>query len=182
MSSFPFLVTEPLLERREGDRRHSGGLRRMLTHPMALFIFLMTLGVLAWQWRYVVYEPLWLVRSHSADRSDFYMGKTNGIANKALVQQARNYLTDVDHLDASGNITSPENLRLQDVHLSIPWFIRHAPDSVDFNPFIKPGGRYVVSWLYVPGCQKTVWKSHARTRIGMAAAGSPAIPSAASPS
>ncbi len=123
--------------------------------PIVLFV----LGVFAWQWRNIVYGPIWLARTYWADRNDLYVGATNGIPNQSLVQQARNYLTDVDHLDASGNVTAPEVLRPLGVHLDMAWFRHHAPDSVDFNPFISQGGKFVVSWLYYPGCQKTVWKS-----------------------
>ena len=119
----------------------------------------MVFGLLIWQWRYVVYAPVWWARAHWADKSDLYLGKTNGISNQTLVEQARNYLTDIDHVDASGNITAPESLRLEGVHLTMSWFRQHIPDRVDFNPFIAPGGRFVVTWLYMPGCQKTVWKS-----------------------
>jgi len=111
-----------------------------------------------WQWRFLLHAPGWLVRRQAADRSDLYLGKTNGIPNRSLVDQARNYLSDVDHVDGSGNITTPEALRPLGVHLDMAWFRHHAPDSVDFNPFLSDG-RFVVSWLYYPGCQKTITPS-----------------------
>jgi hypothetical protein len=116
---------------------------------------LIVASVLIWQWRLIAHAPVWLVRRQAADRSDLYLGHTNGIPNRNLVEQARNYLTDVDHVDASGNVTAPEALRPLGVHLDMAWFRHHAPDSVDFNPFLSDG-RFVVSWLYYPGCQKTI--------------------------
>jgi hypothetical protein len=118
-------------------------------------VLLLALGILIWQRNFVIHAPVWYVRSHWADRSDFYLGSTNGVPNRNLVQQARNYLTDVDHVDASGNITTPEALKPLGIRLNMAWFRHHAPDRVDYNPFISDG-RYVVSWLYYPGCQKTI--------------------------
>jgi len=129
------------------------------SRPVVIAIVLIALSVLVWQWRYVVYAPVWLARAYWADRSDLYTGNTNGISNRTLAQQARNYLTDIDHVDASGNLTAPEALRPLGVHLDMSWFRRHTPDSVEFNPFISSGGTFVVTWLYVPGCQEAVWKS-----------------------
>jgi hypothetical protein len=54
-------------------------------------------------------------------------------------------------LDASGNIT-PDDLKSEGAHLDLEWFKHHHPISVDFNPFL-PGGSFVVTWRYVPGCQ-----------------------------
>ena len=151
------------MDRREfswaGDRHLSPGLRRRFH---ILLMLLVPLAFVAWQWRFVRNAPVWLARAHWADRSDLYLGSTNGIPNASLVQQARNYLADIDHLDASGNITAPEDLRRLGAHLDTAWFKRHAPDTADFNPFITPGGSFVVTWLYVPGGQKSTWKS-ART-------------------
>ena len=148
-------------DRRSSDRRQvqegetSTSLRRSSRQPFFKAIILITAGVLIWQWRFLTHAPIWLVRRQVADRSNLYQGHTNGIPNKSLVDQARNYLTDVDHVDASGNLTAPEALRPLGVHLDMAWFRHHAPDNVDFNPFLSDG-RFVVSWLYYPGCQKTI--------------------------
>jgi hypothetical protein len=111
-----------------------------------------------WQWNFIIHAPVWLWRARASDRSDFYLGSTNAIPNKRLVQQARSYLTDVDSVDASGNLSDPESLRSLGGHLDMAWFRRHAPDVVDYNPFISDG-RYAISWLYYPGCQKAIHSS-----------------------
>jgi len=163
----PFQFTaagQALPDRRFDDRRQSqeeepARSGRAWKRYAVISIVLILLCVIARKWRYVVYGPAYLARAHWADRSDLYLGKTNAIPNRILVEQARTYLTDIDHVDASGNITAPEALRPLNVHLDMAWFKNHVPDRVDFNPFISPEGRFVVTWLYYPGCQKTVWKS-----------------------
>jgi len=159
----PFTDERRLLDRRQfpsvvSSNPFSGFSRRF----GALLILFVVMNLFVWQWRYVRYAPIWLARAHWADHSDIYIGSTNGIPNTTLVQQARNYLVDIDHMDASGNITAPEELRRLGAHLDTAWFKSHAPDTVDFNPFIAPNGSFVVTWLYVPGGQKSTWKS-ART-------------------
>jgi len=110
-----------------------------------------------WKWRYVVYGPAWVVRSRFADKSDLYEGKRNNLGNLQIVQQARNYLSDLNRIDASGNLTSPEALRTQGIRISEKWFERHHPDSVEFNPFAPTTeGNYAVTWRYFPGCQETL--------------------------
>jgi hypothetical protein len=162
LNQYPFRVADQTTERRVEDRRHDLDAESVhsgwMPHRRAVFlgILLISLGFLVREWRYVVYGPVWLVRAHWADRSDLYMGKTNGISNLILTQQARNYLTDIDRIDAPGNITAPEFLRPVGGHLDMKWFSHHAPDAVDFNPFISPGGLFVVTWLYYPGCEKTL--------------------------
>jgi len=164
MSLFPFKLEGDLsAERRLEDRRQdedaeSNRPRRNWKGFLGKALLLTVLAGLLWQWRVVVYGPVWLARAHRADKSDFYLGSTNGISNRFLVLQARNYLTDMDHLDGSGNVTAPESLRPLGVHLDMAWFRHHAPDAVDFNPFLQTGGKFVVSWLYMPGCQKVIWK------------------------
>lgn len=158
-------MTEPLHpDRRIEERRRTSFLESIRsTHPGKVIAFLAMAGILAagaWKWRYVVYGPVWMARAAWADHTDLYDGNTNGIPNKDLVWQARNYLSQVKAMDSGGNIVAPEILREQGVHLSVSWFKRHAPELLDFNPFMPASeGNYVVSWLYVPGCQKAVWKS-----------------------
>jgi len=165
MNPFKFTPHEPatLNRRRNIDRRHalpdvensqrSSGGRRILILAAALFL----VGG-AWKWRTIVHGPTYLLRSHWSDRTDLYKGKTNGLSNHDLVLQARNYLTEVNMLDASGNIT-PEALRSEGDHIDLNWFKRHHPVSVDFNPFTSKGGNFVVTWRYVPGCETSAWKS-----------------------
>ena len=161
MRPLRFTITWPTLSyrrfqvRRQLQEEESVPPPRSFRLPIAKAIILVAACVLFWQRNFLLHAPVWLVRAHWADRSDFYLGSTNGIPNRKLVQQARNYLTDIDHVDASGNVTAPESLRTLGVHLDMAWFRRHVPDSVDFNPFLSDG-RFVVSWLYYPGCQKTI--------------------------
>jgi hypothetical protein len=165
LSPFRFrVVGQPLSERRVGNRRQSEEGQaphapRSVSRSIFLAAVLITLSLLGWQWRLVAYAPVWLIRANRADHSDLYTGSTNGISNRTLVEQARNYLSDIDHVDASGNLTVPEALRPLGVHLAMSWFRHHAPDSLEFNPFKGPKGAFTVSWNYVPGCQEALWAS-----------------------
>lgn len=145
--------------RRQTDAAESGPRHPFKKLALGVFVTLFLVAGI-WNWRYLVYEPVWLVRAHYADRSDLYLGKINNLSNLQLVQQARNYLSDLNRTDASGNLTSPEPFRAQGIHISTKWFERHPPDSVDFNPFEPSGqGSYSVSWRYFPGCQQTIGNS-----------------------
>ena len=164
MTQFQFTVAGQFPERRSFDRRRiddaesktSPKVWRRYAFLLAIFI---GFNILIWQRQYIINGPLWLARVHWADRSDLYLGTNNGLPNQLIVGQARNYLTDIDHLDASGNVMAPEDLRPVGVHLNSSWFKQHVPDSVNFDPFNSKGGRFEVSWLYYPGCQKTIWRS-----------------------
>jgi hypothetical protein len=124
-----------------------------------IIALLIAVCALVWQWRFVVYAPAWLMSAYWADRSDLYSVSTNGISNRALVEQARKYLTDIDHADASGKVTAPEALRPLRVHLDIAWFARHSPVGWEYDPLMAPKRPYTVTWDYVPGCQEAVWDS-----------------------
>jgi len=174
-------AAEPFIDRRFQDRRHIQeaevvAVRRAWNRPTAAAVVLIALSLLIWKWRYVAYGPVWLARAHWADHSEFYQGSLNGISNRGLVEQARNYLTEVDRWDASGNVTAPEWLQPLNVHLDMSWFRQHAPESVDFNPFRSPEGRFTVTWLYYPGCQKAVWKSRRADTDWYSARGRPCFP------
>lgn|GEM_PF-5829547 len=165
MSQFRFFSPHSqVAERRFADRRETlaGDERPPFWTPtkkrFMLAVIVLLSGLLLWEWKYVVNAPIWLARATHRDRSDIYKGKTNGFSNRELVLQARAYLTQINQLDASGNITSPESMRPLGVTIDVKWFQHHAPDSVDFNPFDASGGSYIISWRYVPGCQKAVWK------------------------
>jgi hypothetical protein len=165
MHKFVVAGAEPIfLEKRSQDRRQpmeEERVRSTFARNMGIFLALaVAFSACAWKWRYLVYGPVWAARAHWADRSDLYVGKTNDIPNLNLVQQARNYLTQINQVDPSGNITDPASL--QGVRLDIPWFQKHHPEKVDYNPFLSYDnneGSYVVTWRYNPGCQETVWKS-----------------------
>jgi hypothetical protein len=182
LSSYPFRVAgQPVANRRHQDRRHllDAGVVSSPENPRRRAILwgllLTALSFSAWQWRYLAYGPAWLARSRAADHSDLYVGKTNGISNLILTQQARNYLPDIDHLDASGNVSEPAFLKPLGVHIDMAWFTKHAPDRVDFNPFISSGA-FVVTWLYYPGCQKTVKISSRSDTDWYSARGRPCFP------
>jgi hypothetical protein len=165
MDIFQFKPTESSLERRGEDRRHVDE-RETPPPPRAshkgtwALLFIVILSTMIYKWRYVVYSPIWVARTFWADRSDLYKGRTNGISNKDLVWQARNYLSQLKEVDGGANLMAPEILRQQGAHLSISWFKKHVPDVVDYNPFMADGkGHFIVTWLYAPNCQKAVWKS-----------------------
>lgn len=165
MHKFVIAEAEPVfLEKRSHDRRQSAETEEVpSTFARNLGIILalaLALSAGLWKWRYIVYTPVWAARAHWEDRSDLYVGKTNDIPNLNLVQQARNYLTQINQIDPSGNITAPSSL--QGLPLDIPWFQKHHPERVDYNPFVtydNSAGSYVVTWRYIPGCQQTIWKS-----------------------
>ena len=141
---------------RQRDRRRLPGSGKWLVIVLAIAILS---SLFTWKWRYVLYAPQWAVRALWADHTDLYLGKTNGIPNLQIVQQARNYLTQMDQVDPSGNFTMPETLRPLDIRLKAAWFQRHHPDNLDYNPFLsQTHGNFIVSWLYVPGCERMVWK------------------------
>ena len=140
-----------MIERRSGDRRRS-----VQRRPLHLIIFFLAAGLLIWQWRFVVYSPLWLARRALADHFSIYDGKTNGIPNRDIVLQARNYITDANLADPSGNLNSPEALRPLGERIHYSWFHHYAPVNVDFDGFARPKGHFIVDWLYVPGCQRGV--------------------------
>jgi len=118
-------------------------------------ILVIGLGLMMWKWRTVVYGPLWLVRAHAADRGDIYIGRTNGVSNRELTMRARAYLSDVNQLDTSGNIT-PVELKALGETVDLSWFKAHHPETVTFNPFVAPKGSFIVTWRYFPGCQKSL--------------------------
>jgi len=156
MNPTQFKIEKQFFTARQRERRRTPGPGKWLS--VVLVIALLS-SVMTWKWRYVVYAPPWAVRALWADRSDLYLGKTNGIPNLQLVQQARNYLAQMDQADPSGNFTMPETLRPLDIRLNAAWFQRHHPENLDYNPFLsQTHGNFVVTWLYVPGCERTVWK------------------------
>ena len=165
MEPLQFTITDPLhSNRRVEERRHTSVFEEVRSTRagkiVALLAAVALLSAGAWKWRYVVHGPVWLARAVWADHSDLYAGKTNGIPNKEVVWQARNYLSQLKEIDTGGNLMAPEALRAAGVHLQVSWFKKHAPDVVDYNPFVSAAaGNFVVAWLYVPGCQKAVWKS-----------------------
>jgi len=165
MEPLQFTVTDTMdPNRRVEERRQTSVLETVRSTRtgkiVALLAAVVVLSAGVWKWRYVVYGPVWLARASWADHTDLYTGKTNGIPNKDLAWQARNYLAQIKTSDVAGNLMAPEALRETGNHLQVSWFKKHHPDIVDYNPFVSAAdGNFVVSWLYVPGCQKAVWKS-----------------------
>lgn len=162
MGLLRFTTSEPSTDRRHKERRHFWAAGEGVATPeqralKRVFMagLVLVLGAMMWKWRTVIYGPMWLIRAHAADRGDIYIGRTNGVSNRELTMRARAYLTDVNQLDASGNIT-PVELRAMGEHIDLSWFKTHHPETVTFNPFMAPKGSFIVSWLYVPGCQKSM--------------------------
>jgi len=158
MAILRFMTESPADRRRPKDRRHfwTPGEHQTPYTPwlqgVKSGLLVLFLGTLLWQWRTVVYGPLWLVRAHYADHGDIYLGSTNGVENRDLTLRARNYLAQINQLDGSGNIT-PEELRAAGIHIDLDWFKDHRPESVTYNPFYEKGN-FVVTWPYVPTCQR----------------------------
>jgi hypothetical protein len=146
--------TESIPEKR--DRRR--GLKKPL-----IFVIGIVVGVSLLYWRYSINIPLWLVRATAADRSDIYLGKTNGIPNRALVQSARGYLHDIPQSQLANKLLSSAQFESLGIQLDAAWFARHRPDSVTYDPFApETRGNFIVTWIYHPGCQRVLGKTSFR--------------------
>jgi hypothetical protein len=133
--------------------------RRGLKKPL-IFAIGIAVGISLLFWRYSINIPMWLVRAAAADRGDIYLGKTNGIQNRVLVQAARGYLHDIPQSQLANTLLTSAQFQSLGISLDAKWFARHAPDSVTYDPF-APGtqGNFIVTWFYRPGCQRVVGKT-----------------------
>jgi len=124
-----------------------------------VFAIGLVIGIVGWYFRAYVNAPVWVLRALWADHSDIYLGKTNGMPNRALVDAARQYLKQFTQIEVNGKTISASQFETLGIYLKPAWFFRHHPDSVDYNPFAPADqGNFTVTWTYAPGCQSVIKK------------------------